>query len=272
MEIVGRTGRAFATTVAAVALAGGGAFGLMITQAGAAHASTPAHTNDTNVTPPRCTTSQLSAHLDSDKGGGTAGNVHGTLSLTNTGSIGCTLYGFPGVSFVTGDSGRQVGAPATRLHATREGMVVLPPGAVALAKLNQHATGAFPDCQETSTRGFRVYPPNQKAALFVADPGRGCANEEATVLAVGPVVPGSGSSYANSSAQPTPQPGDSQQGGEGTQGNGQVSRVPKGAVDAGGGATAGIEDPWLFGAGGAAALAAGGVATMAIRRRHAGEH
>jgi hypothetical protein len=44
---------------------------------------------------------------------------------------------------------------------------------------------------------------------------------------------------------------------------GQVSTVPKGAVNIGGGATAGVEDPWLFGAGGAAILAGAGAAAAA---------
>lgn len=49
----------------------------------------------------------------------------------------------------------------------------------------------------------------------------------------------------------------------------QMSQMPAGAADTGGGATAGLQDPWLFGVGGAALLAAGGALIM--RRRVSGQ-
>jgi uncharacterized membrane protein YgcG len=52
-------------------------------------------------------------------------------------------------------------------------------------------------------------------------------------------------------------------------GNAQVATVPKGAVDTGGGATAGVESPWLYGVGGALVLTGLGVGAGALRaRRH----
>lgn len=45
----------------------------------------------------------------------------------------------------------------------------------------------------------------------------------------------------------------------------QMSQVPAGSADTGGGATSGVRDPWLFGLGGATLLAAGGA--FALRRR-----
>lgn len=49
----------------------------------------------------------------------------------------------------------------------------------------------------------------------------------------------------------------------------QMTQMPAGAADTGGGATAGPQDPWLFGAGAAALLAAGGALMM--RRRTSGQ-
>jgi hypothetical protein len=51
-----------------------------------------------------------------------------------------------------------------------------------------------------------------------------------------------------------------------TGGNGQVTKTPKGSVNTGGGATAGVEQPWLFGIGGAAVLAGAGAAAAAGTR------
>jgi hypothetical protein len=50
----------------------------------------------------------------------------------------------------------------------------------------------------------------------------------------------------------------------------QVTKTPAGSVDTGGGATAGVEQPWLFGLGGAMILAGGGAAAVAYRKRLAG--
>jgi hypothetical protein len=47
----------------------------------------------------------------------------------------------------------------------------------------------------------------------------------------------------------------------------QMSQMPSGAADTGGGATAGVQDPWLFGLGGAALLAGG---ALVLRRRPSG--
>lgn len=49
----------------------------------------------------------------------------------------------------------------------------------------------------------------------------------------------------------------------------QMGNMPSGSVDTGGGSTSGIENAWLFGAGGLALLAAGG--TLVMRRRREGE-
>ena len=98
------------------------------------------------------------------------------LVLTNTGPAACALRGFPGVSYVTGDSGRQVGAAAVRVGS--EGAAVrLAPGARAQALVSFANTGVFDPavCRPTPVRGLRVYPPGERAALFVPAPGTGCA-------------------------------------------------------------------------------------------------
>lgn len=46
----------------------------------------------------------------------------------------------------------------------------------------------------------------------------------------------------------------------------QMSQMPSGGVDTGGGSTSGVEAPWLFGLGGAALLAAGGTIVLSSRR------
>jgi uncharacterized protein DUF4232 len=123
---------------------------------------------------PRCTTPELSAALGA--GEGAAGSVYRPLVFTNTGSRTCELRGFPGVSYVAGDDGHQVG-PAAAEAGERGGEVVLRPGgqAAAAVQFAQVANFDAAVCRPTPVRGLRVYPPGDTASLFVAADGTGCA-------------------------------------------------------------------------------------------------
>jgi len=123
---------------------------------------------------PRCTTGGLSAALG--EGDAAAGSVTRPLLFTNTGAAPCELRGFPGVSYVAGADGHQVG-PAAVETGERAGEVVLRPGgkAQALVQFVQVANFDAAVCQPTPVRGLRVYPPGDTASLFVAADGTGCA-------------------------------------------------------------------------------------------------
>ena len=77
------------------------------------------------VDPANCATSELKGSLGPAEGA--AGSVVQTLLLTNTGTRTCELRGFPGVSYVAGDDGHQVG-PAAAMDDARGGEVRLAPG------------------------------------------------------------------------------------------------------------------------------------------------
>jgi hypothetical protein len=97
------------------------------------------------------------------------------LIFTNTGSRTCELRGFPGVSYVAGDDGHQVG-PAAEMSGARGPEVPIPPGRTAVAQLRlvnvQNFDAAV--CGPTPVRGLRIYPPGDTASLFVAMEGTGC--------------------------------------------------------------------------------------------------
>jgi Protein of unknown function (DUF4232) len=123
---------------------------------------------------PRCTTGELSAGLGPAEGA--AGSIYRDLVFTNTGPRTCELRGFPGVSYVTGDDGHQVG-PAAVMQGERGGQVPIPPGRTAVAPLQLVNVQNFDPgvCQPTPVRGLRVYPPGDTASLFVPMDGTGCA-------------------------------------------------------------------------------------------------
>jgi hypothetical protein len=101
---------------------------------------------------------------------GEAGTDYFPLVFTNVGTNTCILQGFPGVSFADAN-GDQVASAAVRQSGDGSVVSVVPgSSATATAVVLEGAAG---DCanggQDVSpipVVGFRVYPPNQTAALF----------------------------------------------------------------------------------------------------------
>jgi hypothetical protein len=121
-----------------------------------------------------CKVSNLTLSLGTSDGA--AGHVYQALRFTNSSKTPCVIVGFPGVSYVTGGNGAQVGQPAQRDGAIGQ-QVLLHPGQVASAVLDEVDVGVFDAsaCKPTATRGFRVYPPDSTASAFVPQNGMGCA-------------------------------------------------------------------------------------------------
>ncbi len=141
----------------------------------------------TGAGPEVCTTADLRVRYADDRGGAGAGNVAGTFTFTNAGTASCTLRGFPGVSYVTGDDGTQVGQAANRTDDTVSTRT-LAVGKSVTAALRRGQPGSYgEDCQQTTVRGFRVYPPGSKEAVFVAFKTTGCKSTAAPLLQIGPV-------------------------------------------------------------------------------------
>lgn len=134
-----------------------------------------------------CGVGSLKITYANDTGGGGAGSVSGALTFTNTGSTACTLTGFPGVSFVGGGTGTQVGQPATRTDGAVKTRT-LAPGRSVKAALRRTQPGMYgDDCQQTEVDGFRVYPPSSTESALVAFRTTGCKNADVPLLQVGPV-------------------------------------------------------------------------------------
>jgi hypothetical protein len=140
-----------------------------------------------STSPSRCPSSALSATLTHPNG--TAGSVYWTLVLRNSGSSSCVLQGYPGVSFVTGPSGAQIGAAAARIAGSAPS-VTLSPGAGAGAVLQVTDAGDYGSgCSYTTAAGLRVYPPDMTAALYVPHSMGTCANKSDLTLHIGAFRP-----------------------------------------------------------------------------------
>ncbi len=121
-----------------------------------------------------CKVADLSLRL----GGGdaAAGTSYRALVFTNKGGRTCTIQGFPGVSYVTGDDGHQVG-PAAYRDGTKGSVISLKPGGSAFATVGfvQVANYDPAVCKPTEVRGLRIYPPHDYDSAFLPNPGTGCA-------------------------------------------------------------------------------------------------
>lgn len=121
-----------------------------------------------------CPTANLRVTLNKSAGDADMQGSHLPLVFTNTGSRSCTLRSAPGVSYVSGDSGQQVGAPATRHPGGAK--VTLAPGASASAALFLSSAPQKSDCHQVRARGLRVYPPGNTGAAFVPLPTTTCSD------------------------------------------------------------------------------------------------
>lgn len=126
---------------------------------------------------------------------GTAGTFYQVVVLTNTSASTCTLYGYPGVSFVTKAGGQQVGAAATRNPLEPTALVTLPPGGQANMIVGLHDAGNYPpaECQPTSVDWLRIYPPGDYGSVYVQYKAQTCASQAELVLSVTAVRTGTGS-------------------------------------------------------------------------------
>jgi|SRR5208283_934054 len=158
--------------------------------------STPAVTSPSAPAPaaaPACPTSSLQVKLGVAQG--YAGGVYEVIDFTNTSGSPCTLYGYPGVSLVSGPPYTQIGLAAKRSTSSARKLVTLVPGATANALLQIVDALNYPNatCGPTKATALKVYPPNQTVPVYLPSTSNGCA-KPVQIMYIGPVQPGSGSS------------------------------------------------------------------------------
>ncbi len=120
---------------------------------------------------------------------GAAGTIYYRLDFTNLSSSACTMYGFPGVSFVSRAHGSQVGAPAARSNRGALELITLASGAVAHATLAVSDVLTSTNCKHpVAVNWLQVYPPDQFTALFVPLSRQGCADKKLVVMHVSQVT------------------------------------------------------------------------------------
>jgi Protein of unknown function (DUF4232) len=136
-----------------------------------------------------CATSVLQVKQSAPNG--YAGGVYVTLDFTNTSSSSCTLYGYPGVSLLS-SSRAQIGLAAKRTTTTAPATVTLASGGSAHAQLQIVDALNFSSstCDPVKAALLQIFPPNQKAAVFLTNTSTTCSKPVQTLF-IGPVQSGS---------------------------------------------------------------------------------
>jgi hypothetical protein len=117
--------------------------------------------------------------------GAAAGSSYYPIQFDNISGAACNLYGYPGVSFVTGSGGSQIGIPATENPVHPRQLIDLAPGQVAHAELQVIVAQNYSpaDCGLVTAHWLRIYPPNQTAPLYASFTAAACSKPR-QVLAV----------------------------------------------------------------------------------------
>ena len=139
---------------------------------------------------PACATSALQVKLGSSDG--YAGGVYVVIDFTNTSGSSCTLFGYPGVSLVTGPPYKQIGLAAKRSTSTPKKLVTLAAGATAHAQLQIVDALNFPSatCGPTKATALKIYPPNQTEPVYLPNTSNGCT-KPVQIMYIGAVRPAS---------------------------------------------------------------------------------
>ncbi len=132
---------------------------------------------------PACATSALHVVVPAVSGNAAAGSSYYPLQFINTSGSPCTLYGYPGVSFVTAVGGSQIGVPATRNPTTPAQLITLTPGETVHAVLQVVDAQNYPpsDCGLVTAHWLKVYPPNQTAPAYVSFTAQTCSKPKTTL-------------------------------------------------------------------------------------------
>jgi hypothetical protein len=116
-----------------------------------------------------CLTSALRLSLGAANGA--AGSIYYPLDFRNISGRACSLFGYPGVSFVAAPGAApQLGGAAVRNDTFGPSLVTLAPGAVAHASVQVVVAQSYPAalCKPVTAHFLRVYPPGQFAPLYAS--------------------------------------------------------------------------------------------------------
>ena len=135
----------------------------------------------------------LAAGCASSGSGTSASSSASSMPSTSpSGATACAMYGFPGVSLVTGQNGSQIGAPAQRSTNSAKVTVTLAAHATAHAWLQIAEAGNYPasSCHVANANWLKIYPPGNTAAAYVGHSFQTCSSAKVVTMTIDPIRTG----------------------------------------------------------------------------------
>ncbi|TFC46602.1 DUF4232 domain-containing protein [Cryobacterium sp. TMT1-21] len=149
----------------------------------------------TPTTPPRaepgvCTRDHLALSLQARPHDSGMSSFYWDLRLTNTGSVECSVQGYPVVTLIDSNSGETIGA-VSGVEESTVSVVPVAPGASAYSLLHLTQAGAHPDCAIVPVTALAVTLPEWDAAERVATPNpiEGCSDDSTVLVRTRPLAP-----------------------------------------------------------------------------------
>jgi hypothetical protein len=161
------------------------------TPGSSSHSSSSPAAHDVAAGPGPCAASSLK--LSVGHSNGAAGSIYYPLEFTNVSQTTCTLYGYPGVSFVAAPHKGLIGKPAQRNSTFPKELVSLAPDATAHASLQVVVAQNYPprECKAVIADWLQVYPPGSYVPLYVKFTAATCLGHiPGSILGIYVVRPG----------------------------------------------------------------------------------
>jgi hypothetical protein len=148
--------------------------------------ATPTQEAATPAGPAECATAGLRVSIG--RSGAAAGTTYFSLDFANVSASICFVQGYPGVSLVTAraGSGAQVGAAGRRDPVAPSARIILAPGAAAHSLLGVGTAADYSSatCDPVTAYWLKVFPPDQRAAIYVRFAAATCASTSVTLLSI----------------------------------------------------------------------------------------
>jgi len=130
-----------------------------------------------------CVASSLFGAVEPVVGGGGAGNIQLTLSMTNTGGKACTVAANAKVTLNAG--GTQVGAAARQSARATAPVLTIEPGKSVIASMTESRAENYAGCVVTPVDGAKVSLAGGSDGLRIAYETSACDNPKIALLTIG---------------------------------------------------------------------------------------
>ena len=137
-----------------------------------------------NLNPADCRIDEMRVEMAPDPSASGADFDAYLVWMTNLSTRSCQLLGYPGVDFMAGPDGPQIGHDGFRDRVYTPSRFSIRPGQRAAAEVRITHAAAVPACQPVTVGGVQVYVPNTKSPVFIAMPVEACGNPQAIQMTV----------------------------------------------------------------------------------------